>query len=73
MYTFSPSTQEAETGGSLCVQDKLGLQSAFQDCQSYTKKNLPLKKTKNKTNKQAKTKPKKEKCGLVTPDFKTLL
>jgi hypothetical protein len=32
---FNPSTQEANAGGSLWVQDQPGLQSEFQDCQSY--------------------------------------
>ena len=31
MYTFNPSTQEAEAGGP-------GLQSEFQDAQGYTEK-----------------------------------
>jgi hypothetical protein len=34
-HTFSPSTQEAEAGGSLGVLDQPGLQSEFQDSQSH--------------------------------------
>jgi hypothetical protein len=35
---FSPSTLEAEAGGSLLVLDQHGLQSKFPDSQGYTEK-----------------------------------
>jgi hypothetical protein len=35
---FNPSTREAEAGGSLLDQGQPGLQSEFQDSQSYTEK-----------------------------------
>jgi hypothetical protein len=37
VHTFNPSTREAEAGGSLGIQGQPGLQSKFQDSQSYTK------------------------------------
>jgi hypothetical protein len=45
-HTFSPSTQKAEAGRSLCVQGRAGLQSEFQDGRGYTclrrRKNLDM-------------------------------
>ena len=56
VHTFNPSTQEAEAGGSLWVQDQPGLHSEFQDSQGcYTEKSCLEKKKKQKqkqTNKQ---------------------
>jgi hypothetical protein len=37
-HAFDPSTKEAETAGSLRVQDQPGLQSKFQDSQGHTGK-----------------------------------
>ena len=34
-YTFNPSTQESEAGGSLWVSGQPGLQGEFQDNQAY--------------------------------------
>jgi hypothetical protein len=36
VHNFNPSTLEAEAGGSLWVQGHTGLQSKFQDVQSWT-------------------------------------
>jgi hypothetical protein len=35
VHTFNPSTQEAEAGGHLWARVQPGLQSEFQDRQSY--------------------------------------
>ena len=48
-YTFNPSTQEAETGRSLWAWGQPGLQSKFQDSQSYTEKPCSKNKTIIKT------------------------
>jgi hypothetical protein len=49
--TFNPTTQEARLGGSLWVWGQPGLQSEFQNNQSYTEGKLCLSKAKqNKTN-----------------------
>ena len=37
VYAFNPSTRETEAGGSLRVQDQLGLQSEFQNSQGTEK------------------------------------
>jgi len=37
-HAFNPSTQEAEASGSLWVLGQPGLQSEFQDSQSYAEK-----------------------------------
>ena len=38
VHAFNLHTQESEAGGSLLVQSRLGLQSQFQDSQSWTEK-----------------------------------
>ena len=48
VHAFNPSTQEAETCGSLWVRGQPGLQSKFQDSQGYKKKNPVLKNNNNK-------------------------
>jgi hypothetical protein len=53
-HTFNPSTWEAEAGG---FQGQPGLQSEFQDSQSYAKKPC-LEKTNNNNNKTKKQKTK---------------
>jgi hypothetical protein len=47
-HTFKPSTQEADTGGSLWVQGQPGLQIEFQYSQGYTEKPGLKKKKKKK-------------------------
>ena len=47
VYSFNPSTQEAEAGRSLQIPGLAGLQTEFQDSQGYTEKPCPEKK-KNK-------------------------
>lgn len=52
VYTFKPSSWDAESGGSLWFQDQSGLQSDFLDSQGYTEKSYlelwPPKKDKKK-------------------------
>ena len=50
-HTFNPSTHEAEAGGSLLDRGRPGLQSEFQDSQSYTEKPCLEKKKKGKKEK----------------------
>ena len=50
VHAFSPSTREAEAGGSLRVQGQPGLHSEFQDSLGYTEK-PHLEINKNKLNK----------------------
>jgi hypothetical protein len=54
-HAFNPSTQEAEAGGFLLIRGQPGLQSEFQDSQSYTQRN-PTQSQKTKQNKKTKTK-----------------
>jgi hypothetical protein len=53
---FNSSTQEAKAGGFLSSRGQLGLQSEFQESQSYTEKPCLKKQTNKQTNKQTKTK-----------------
>lgn len=64
VHVFNPSTWDAEVDGSLCVW---GLQSQFQDSQSYT-----VRPWVKQTNKQTKQKQKKHNkrspwkmCGMI--------
>ena len=50
-HAFNSSTQETDTGGSLWVQDQLGLQSKFHNSQSYTEKLWIEKQNSNQPNK----------------------
>jgi hypothetical protein len=52
-HAFNPSAWEAEAGRFLSSKSASGLQSEFQDSQSYTEKPC-LEKTKTKANKQKK-------------------
>ena len=47
-HTFTPSTREAEAGGSLWVQDQPGLQSKLHDSQDYVEKPCLEKQAKKK-------------------------
>jgi hypothetical protein len=51
-HAFNPSTQKAEAGGSLSVQNQPGLQIKFQDSQGYTEKPCLEGKTNKQTNKK---------------------
>jgi hypothetical protein len=53
-HTFNPSTQEAETSGSLWVQGQPDLQSEFQDNQDYTEKPCLKEKKKESSSTNAK-------------------
>ena len=47
VHVFDPSTQEAEAGGSLCVQGQPGLHREFQDGQGYIVRPCLKKQTKS--------------------------
>ena len=69
-HTVNPSIQEAEAGGSLWFQGQPGLQSKFQDSQSYTEK-LCLKKL-NQPTKQQQQQQKKNKMKAKVIAFTQL-